>query len=63
MKNYIETIEINLNSDKKDFEVAEALRILADDIEMGKTAGIVGWSDISWSLNYSENEYDEDEED
>lgn len=63
MKKYIENININLCSDKKDYEVAEALRLLADDIEKGSCSGIVGWSDVSWSLDYSENEYDDESED
>ena len=45
---------------KKDFEVAEALRLLANDIEDGKYSGIVGWSDVSWSIDLSEEEYDEE---
>lgn len=63
MKRYIENININLGCDKKDYEVAEALRLLADDIEDGKYSGIVGWSDVSWSVDLSENEYDEESED
>ena len=62
MKRYIENININLGSDKKDFEVAEALRLLANDIEDGKYSGIVGWSDVSWSIDLSEEEYDEESE-
>ena len=63
MKRCIENININLGSDKKDFEVAEALRLLANDIEDGKYSGIVGWSDIGWSIDLSDNEYDEESED
>jgi len=63
MKRYIENININLGSDKKDFELAEALRLLANDIEDGKYSGIVGWSDVSWSVDLSEEEYDEESED
>ena len=63
MKRYIENININLGSDKKDYEVAEALRLLADDIECDKYYGIVGWSDVSWSIDLSDNEYDEESED
>lgn len=63
MKRYIENININLGSDKKDFEVAEALRLLANDIEDGSCSGIVGWSDVSWSVDLSDNEYDEESED
>lgn len=62
MKKYIKNITINLNSNKTDFEVAEALRILADDIEGGSCSGIVGWSDVSWSLDYSDDEYDDESE-
>lgn len=63
MKRYIKNININLGSDKKDFEVAEALRLLANDIEDGNYSGIVGWSDVSWSIDLSDNEYDEESED
>ena len=62
MKKYIEEIEINLNGNIKDFELAEALRILADNIESGCVSGLIGWSDIGWYLTLSDEEYDENEE-
>ena len=63
MKRYIESIDINLGDKKENFDVAEALRLIANDIEDGKYSGIVGWSDVSWSVDLSEEEYDEESED
>lgn len=63
MKRYIENIDISLGDKKEDFEVVEALRLIANDIEDGKCSGIVGWSDVSWSIDFSEEEYDEESED
>lgn len=52
----IDEIEINLTEDKTPCEIAEALRIIASGIEEGYTSGIVGWSDISWSIGTHEKE-------
>lgn len=52
----IKNIEINLGEPKTMDEMAEALESMANQIRNGYYSGIVGWSDISWSLE------DEDEE-
>ena len=41
-------------------EIAEALRILADDIETGYTSGIIGWSSANWALEDFEEEDEEE---
>lgn len=49
-----ESIEIDLGEPKDRFEIAEALRLIAKEIERDYTAGIVGWSDVSWSVEREE---------
>ena len=42
-------------------EVAEGLRVIADDIERGCNSGISGWSDVSRNLDFGEKEEEEEE--
>ena len=46
----ITSISIELSSEKTPIEVADALRIIANDIENGYIRGIAGWSDVSWEM-------------
>ena len=46
----VEKIEIELSSEKTPGEVADALRVIAKDIDNGYIRGIAGWSDISWEM-------------
>lgn len=43
----VEKIEIELSSEKTPSEVADALRVIANDIDKGYIRGIAGWSDVS----------------
>lgn len=53
----IKGIEIELGSVKTMDEVAEALETIARDIRHEQAySGIVGWSDVSWSLEKGELE-------
>lgn len=53
----IKGIEIDLGSMKTMDEVAEALETIAKDIRYKDAcSGIVGWSDVSWSLEKGELE-------
>lgn len=46
----VEKIEIELSSEKTPSEVADALRVIAKDIDNGYIRGIAGWSEISWEM-------------
>lgn len=46
----VETITIELSSEKTPGEVADALRVIAKDIDNGYIRGIAGWSDVSWEM-------------
>lgn len=48
------SIEIDLGEPKDRFEIAEALRLIAQKIESDYNSGIVGWSDVSWSVEREE---------
>ena len=50
----IKNIEIDLGDPKIMDEVAEALETIAKQIRNGYYSGIVGWSDVSWSLEEEE---------
>ena len=44
------SISIELSSPKTKTEVADALRVIAKDIDNGYIRGIAGWSDVSWEM-------------
>ena len=46
----VETITIELSSEKTPREVADALRVIAKDIDEGYIRGIAGWSDVTWEM-------------
>ena len=46
----VETITIELISEKTPDEVADALRVIAKDIDEGYICGIAGWSDVTWEM-------------
>lgn len=46
----VEKITIELSSEKTPGEVADALRVIAKDIDNGYIRGIAGWSDVSWEM-------------
>lgn len=48
-------IEIDLGDSKRPDEVAMALRDIAEKVENGYYSGIVGWSDVSWSVKIDED--------
>ena len=54
----ISQINIFLGDEKTRSETADALRVIADDIDRGCFSGIAGWSDVSWNVDLGE----EDEE-
>lgn len=55
----ISEITINIGDEKTRTEVAEGLRVIANDIERGCWSGIAGWSDVSWSIKQG-NETEEE---
>ena len=52
----IESIEINLGDAKTPADVADALRIIASEIEDGYCSGIVGASDVTWNVETTEDD-------
>ena len=55
----VSQVNIFLGEEKERSEVADALRIIADSIENGYSSGIAGWSDVSWNLDFGEDDEEE----
>ena len=55
-----EKIEISLGDPKTRGEIMEALQLIARDIDSGCYSGIVGWSDVSWSIKRSDDESEDE---
>ena len=58
----ISQINIFLGNPKEKEDVADALKIIAENIENGYVCGIAGWSDVSWNIDFSEENDEEEEE-
>lgn len=61
MTKKIYQVNIFLGDPKTRQEVAEGLRVIANDIERGCYSGIAGWSDVSWNIDLSDDEDEEGE--
>ena len=59
MSKKIKQVNIFLGDEKTKSEVADGLRIIAEKIEEGYTSGIAGWSDLSWDIDYGEENEEE----
>lgn len=55
-----ENIEIDLGDPKSRDEIVEVLELIAKDIDSGCYSGIVGWSDVSWSIKRSDDESEDE---
>lgn len=62
MTKKISQVNIFLGDPKTRDEVVEGLRVIANDIERGCYSGIAGWSDVSWNIDLSDEEDEEEEE-
>lgn len=62
MTKKISQVNIFLGDPKTRQEVVEGLRVIANDIERGCYSGIAGWSDVSWNIDLSDEEDEEEEE-
>ena len=63
MTKKISQVNIFLGDPKTRSDVAQGLRIIADNIESGFSSGIAGWSDVSWNIDMSDEEDEEEESD
>lgn len=62
MTKKIKQINIFLGDEKTRSDVAEALRVIANDIDRGCYSGIAGWSDVSWNMDLGDEDEDIDNE-
>ena len=62
MERKISAIEINLGDEKERQEVADGLRVIAQQIENGAYSGIAGWSDVSWKITLGDESVDNEDE-